>query len=134
MKKYIIFNNIVLIFLTITVLWLVNKTDGISYEGRVYVPNTDGGFTLIKTDYGGFPVLIDKTKPVEDGTELSFILINPFNIHFGDAKISVGVNGTVESIRMDLLPSVNRVKFNVPFIERGQLIEIKLSLNRIYFK
>lgn len=134
MKKHITFSNLLLFLLTITVLWLVNEKTNINYDGTVYIPNQDGRFMLIKTDYGGFPIHIDKTKTVDDRTELNLILINPFIIHFGGAVISAHVDGTIETERMNLVPGVNNLKFKIPPIERGDIIEITLELNKVYFK
>lgn len=94
----------------------------------------DHGFTIIKTDYGNFPITISNPKIGKNITELSFILINPLNVHFGDAEISVDVYNTVETVQMNLIPGTNEVKFKIPFITDDQTIKITMRLKTVYFK
>jgi hypothetical protein len=134
MRKSITFKNALLFFLTITVLWLVYETKNVSYNGTAYMKNKDSGFTIIKTDYSGFPVTIEETKSVNDRTELSLILINPLNVHFSDAELSVHVYTTVETVKLNLAPGTNIAKFKIPYIEADHPIKITLGLKRVYFK
>lgn len=134
MKKHLKFSNFLLLFLTLAVLGLFGEIVNLTPDSTAYMPNTDSGFSYIKTDFGTFPVLIDDIKAADDSTQLTLILINPTNIHFADAGISIAVNGTVETERMNLLPSSNEVKFKIPPIDRGHPIEVSLELDRIYFK
>ncbi|MGB4106871.1 MAG: hypothetical protein WBK55_03650 [Alphaproteobacteria bacterium] len=133
MRKHLSFTNVLLFLLIITVLWLIGEIP--VADGTVYMPNTDtAGFNILQTQYGNFPVAIDKTKPVEKGTELSVILINPLNINFSEAVVSVHANDAVETVRMNLAPSVNTAKFKLPPVERGETLKITLELDKIYFK
>ena len=133
MRKFISIQNILLIILSVTVLLLVFKVFSISSIGTTYLQNNDGGFNIVETSYGGFPVKIDETKAVDDGTQLTLDIVNPFNIHFANAEISVSVYDTTETVTMNLLPSTNRAQFRVPFIQRGHPIDITLKVDKIYF-
>lgn len=132
-KKHITFNGFLLFLLTVTVLWLIYKTNNISSDNTAYMRNQTSRFTVIKTEYGSFPVTINETKPVAGGTELSLILINPLNVHFVDAEISVHTY-TAETIKMNLVPGANSAQFKIPSIEPEHPIKITLSLKRVYFK
>jgi hypothetical protein len=134
MKKYISFNSVLLFLLTIVVLWLVYKTNNVSPNDTAYMPNQIGGFRLIKTEYGSFPVIIDDTRSSNNVTELSLIFINPLNIHFGDTEISVEGYGSIETVKMNLVPGTNGAKFKIPYIERDHPVKIMLKLKKIYFK
>jgi hypothetical protein len=134
MKTSVTFTNCLLLFLIIVVIWLAIQVGMMSDRGYVLMPNSDSGYMVIETKFGNFPISITKTKPVKDGTEISLTVINPLVIHFGDAKVSVNVRGSVESARLNLAPSVNTTKLTVPSLERGETIEVSLELDKIYFK
>lgn len=134
MENMFSFRNLLLIFLTITVLWLVFKVVDVAPDNSVYLRSTDGSFFVIKTVYAGFPTIIDEIKQIDDGTELSITLINPLNVHFADAEISIEVNGTTEKVRKDLAPSTNKLKLKIPPIMRGDPIKVSLLLDKVYFK
>lgn len=133
MKKFS-FQNILLAILFIVVLSLFFKIDDLSSDGTIYMPNTDSGFLLIKTEYGSFPISITETKPIDDGTQLSLILINPLTTHFKDAQLFIEFESMHESVTMDLKPGSNAAKLKISRLERGDLIKIKLKLDQIYFK
>ena len=134
MRKLITFQNVLLLILTIMVTWLFFDVTNTSYDGSVLITNQEKGFALIKTDYGGFPVSIAETKKIDDGTKLTLTVINPFVIHFSQAIISVDVYGTTDSVEMNLTPGLNKAEFKVPFIERGEYVEVSLEVRELFTK
>lgn len=134
MKGKLTFTNILLCILTISVLWLAAEISYMQDQGSAFMQNSDSGYTIIKTRFGNFPVIVSKTKAVTDGTEITLTIINPMVIHFGDAKVSIDINGTIETKTLNLSPSVNTAKFKVAPLKRGDPINVSLELNQIYFK
>ena len=133
-KKRFPMTNFLLGILIIAVIWLGAVVGYITDTGSIYIQNSDSGYSLLKTNYGPFPVSISKTKAVKDGTELTLSIINPLVIYFKEATVVIEAYGSTESKVVDLSPSANEVKFNVAPLNRGDEIKVSLHLNRIYFK
>ncbi len=133
MRK-ISFSSILLVFLSLITIWLTGEVMFLKPDNTAYMQNIDSGYAPIRTIFGIFPVSIVSNKTTNDRTELSVVLINPLNIHFADAQISADVNGTVETVTMNLIPSANKIKFKVPPIQVGDPVTIRLELNRVYIK
>lgn len=133
-KKRFPITNVLLGILIVAVIWLGGMVGYITDTGSVYIQNSDSGYSLLKTNYGPFPVSISKTKAVKDGTELTLTIINPLVIYFKEANVVIEAYGTTESKLVDLAPSANEVKFNVAPLNRGDEIKVSMELNRIYFK
>jgi len=127
------------IFLLITLFVLINASlfvelSNLSPDNTVYIPNQENDYAVIKTQHGAFPVSISATKKIDDGTELSIILINPVNIYFAEAEFLAQTTYTPSRVTIDIVPGMNVLKIKVPFIERGELIKISLNMDKIYFK
>lgn len=130
-KKRFPATNLLLGFLIIAVIWLGGEVAMLNDKGSVYIQNSDNGYTLLKTPYGNFPIGISETKPVKDGTEITLTIVNPLVIKFRDARVKIEAYGTTESKTLDLDPSINKVKFKVAPLNRGDEIRVFLELDRI---
>lgn len=133
MKEKLSFRNIFLFLLTLVVYWSVDQIMILKEKNFVYAPNTDSGYFIIKTEFGGFPVVIDDSKTSNGATDLTLSLVNPLNIRFREAELSVQVNDTIETIRMDIIPGRNKTKMKISPIERGQPLMFSLKLDKIIF-
>lgn len=136
MQKKITFTNILLLLLSLSVLWLIDVVTTMMDVGptnTVYMQNTDTSFVLLDTAYGAFPIKISESKTVSDRTEITLGLLNPFNTNFADAEISLHVGQTIETVTMNIVPNINKAKFKIPPIQRGEPIKITLKLEKISF-
>lgn len=113
---------------------LILEVNALQPTGELNLPNKESDFGLIKTEYGNFPVTIEKITPLKDGTELSFIILNPYMLNFAQAEFSVEVNGVLNRETLDIRPNINKLKMKVGPIDRGEQLKLKLLIEKIYFK